>query len=478
MIGLEARLKKALAGKSPADLNAFQFLSLDMVKAETADRWIEVRKKVYNVAAHFVEKRLGEDDVLVRCRGGFILIFAHLSGRAAEDRLATISQDINIFFLGDRILCHLDISSSPQTLDATAFARVMREHADEALLDGRRRSDPKSAAARAGGETGEAHWKAGDMRDASSAPAVDAANTGRPAPRTPDATKIERPSDRMAWKTSAQARHPHRESEPVLSARPAVPQQAWDDIVFRPCWDVTPGEIAANICLARKTRGQVTRYGRDTFGGQAPVEAHRDLDRAVAVAAQRGFLKLHTRGEVCIVAIPVHYETIRSVQDRIGYFSILQSVPQHLRCHFFLRVDDIPPGAPMGQMQEIFRSMKIFGSHLLATVPFEQTDLGRFEGCRIDIFGCHLPQRLRTDPASEADIELMRQRAKKAAAMHAGTALIGVDRFDVLASGVSAGVKTFAGHAIGPVDVDPAPTHPISFGDLHANYLSRQNSAA
>ena len=165
--GLEERLKKALAGRSPAEMNEFQFLNLEMVKVETGDRWIDVRKKIYSVAAHFVEKRVHPDDVVVRCRGGFILIFAHLSAEESRARLEALSQELNVFFLGDQILKNLDINACARKVNAAEFAQFIQMSAQadpaEAAAGGRRRAAkaPDDAPGK------DAKWAQGDKREKS-----------------------------------------------------------------------------------------------------------------------------------------------------------------------------------------------------------------------------------------------------------------------------------------------------------------------
>lgn len=506
--GLEERLKKAMAGRPRAQMNEFQFLNLEMVKAESGDRWIAVRKKVYGVAAHFVEKRVGADDVVVRCRGGFILIFADLSAEASRARLEEISHELNLFFLGDQILKNLEITSHARKVDAAEFAKFIQMSAaaapEDAAEGGRRRAPADQAPA---GK--DASWRQDDARvrtdgalsrEASSpvpekfARWVDgeAASQSASSGLTEEARRNVRNSAR--WQDArpetaraAQRQHsdvPHRESvgqanwrgggetvsemdEPGLPAAVFVESKPhWDDIVFKPAWDAKMNAITSNLCLARRIKDGAVYYGRDTLLGSGSLELNNALDRAVAIAAQRGYQRVYAQGESCNICIPVHYDTIQSVTDRISYFSILQVVPQHLRRHFFLRVDHIPPGAPISQMQELFRSMKCFGSNLLALLPYSQTDLSRFDGCGVDIFGSALPVSRRNGELSDDEIAALGQRAKAAGKLKAATFLTQVDDIAGLTAGVSAGVKVFVGDAVGPETALPTAPRALPFTAL------------
>ncbi len=582
--GLEDRLKKALAGRKEIDLSSFQFVSLEMVKVGSGDQWIPLRKKIYQVAVHFVEKRLHPDDVLVRCRGGFILIFANLSGYHAKERAADLSEALNVFFLGDEILKDLDIRSGSRTVNAddlSNFIQATKSEAGGRAVEPERRSakredDPAKISGAAwsdlergghaappgaasemdgrsrapGGNWSEqdarkqaqaGNWSEQDTRRKaddgnwterearqkndsngsaapeqskraeSIAPATDGwgedeateigagAGAGAGTRRTvpPKDIKITQHGRVDQTRNTGEADMPPDEATQPAAARKAEPNPKtskaaelglvdavfndgnahWDDIVFKPCWDAKNAIIANNFCLPRKFAHGKVFYGRDTLMGAGSTDVHRSLDHAVAVAAQRGFQNLFHEGAKCAIAIPVHYDTISAVSDRISYFSILQAVPQHLRRYFFLRVDAIPPGAPLSQMQELFRSMGCFGSNVLANIPFGTTDLSPFEGCGIGLFGSEIPASALNSDSQDMDIAALAGQCKAAQALSAQSYLTQVPNFEILSAAVTAGVRFHAGYAIGEESALPVPVKPCSFNDLYARGMQIRSAS-
>ena len=479
---LESKLKKALAGRDAADMGQFEFLNLDMVRAEAGDKWIEVRKKIYSVSAHFVEKRLHADDVVMRCRGGFILVFAHLNGAQARDRVGAISTELNRFFLGDQILKDLEIRAEAKSVSAAEFAQILQmsskpragsdapQKAPEAKWknrpDGSPGGPPSGAAGWADGDgpktaASGASWKddapvARDRRDRGAAPG----------------TETERKPGKSGWQEAVEGASATADSD-IPDAVFTEPAAHWDDIIFKPFWDAKLGVISANLCLARRIRNGKALYGRDTLRGDTSKSLQIQLDRSVAMAAQRGFQQMFAQGAPCAIAIPVHYDTVRSVQERVAYFSILQSVPQNLRRYFYLRVDNIPEGAPLGQMQEIFRSMKFFGSNLLAKIPLNYANMKAFEGCRVDLFGSEIPDKKTAATFKDAEVQALAARNKACKGMSAGCFLTHVSSFDLLNLGISTGVRFFSGTAIGVETALPSPVTPLSFVDLHQRQQER-----
>jgi len=495
---LESKLKKALAGRDAADMGQFEFLNLDMVRAEAGDKWIEVRKKIYSVSAYFVEKRLHADDVVMRCRGGFILIFAHLNGAQARDRVGATSAELNRFFLGDQILKDLEVRAEAKSVSAAEFAQILQmtskpramsdtpQKAPEAKWknkpDGTPGGPPRGAAGWTDGDgpktaANGARWKDGDPSrppSAGSRPNEDDEPVARDRRDRGAAAEVETggKSGKSGWQAAVEGASARADSE-IPDAIFTEPAAHWDDIIFKPFWDAKLGVISANLCLARRIRNGKALYGRDTLRGDTCKSLQIQLDRSVAMAAQRGFQQMFAQGAPCAIAIPVHYDTVRSVQERVAYFSILQSVPQNLRRYFYLRVDNIPDGAPLGQMQEIFRSMKFFGSNLLAKIPLNFTNVKSFEGCRIDLFGSEVPDNKTAANFKDAEVQALAARNKACKDMSAGCFLTHVSSFDLLNLGISTGVRFFSGTAIGAETALPSPVTPLSFVDLHQRQQER-----
>jgi len=450
------RLKAALAGRASVDIGHFQWINLDMVRDEAGDQWETLRSKIYTAAAHFIEKRLGKEDVMVRCQGGFILIFANHTGEDANARTEAISQELNRFFLGDRILKTLEVSSQTQSVSMAELAHMVSrgQAAEEAEAAGpRKRGSRQDGPA---GRDGVGHWQA---------------------------LKRERPArtggvQYMANDVIAESLLEIPQADPADFSDMAVEtiggdpdlfadlDKTWDDIVFLPSWDVRFGYITANFCMARRQYRGRTLFGRNTLLGNDAPDLHRLLDHTVAIAAQRGFLRRYAEGVKCAIAIPVNYDTIIGVSDRIRYFSILQCVPQKVRKYFYLRVDNIPEGAPLGQMEELFRAMRCFGSNILAKIPVGTVRLSRFENCGVSLFSSELPQPDSDGGLREATLKKLTAQAVSIDRFGARGCLTRVSTFDQLQAALDAGFQVFTGDAVGAPLAKPMPLQPCLLDDL------------
>ena len=439
---LKQKLKKALAGKAAVEMGQFQFVNLDEIRSQAGDEWPEIRDKTYEVSGHFIEKRLAEDDVIIRCQGGFLIIFSTIGGVEAEAQVEEINEQLNEFFLGERWLeklrSHADARRVPtdEFLSIVARTHVEDEPAEEA------RPEPEQA------QEAAAEAAAGWEKESGSDEGPKGAKGGR-------------------WEKTTQSKS-RSDKEGVLDwPDEAYEAKAWDEIIFQPVWDSRTNAVLHHVCQVRRAGGDRHVYGRDTLMGGDEAAALRALDREVALAAQRGFQGVFTKGGKCGITIPVHYETLSAVSHRMEYFSILQAVPKPIRKYFQIRVDSVPSGAPVTQMQEVFRSMRHFGSNILAELGYTgKWDLARFEGCGISVFGASLPQTLSIrEPGDEAVMGFM-QLVSEAKNLEGEAFLNNMGNPDLLNAAISSGVRLFTGPVIANDEDAPQPARSLDFAGI------------
>ncbi|WP_203290937.1 hypothetical protein [Maricaulis parjimensis] len=437
---LKQKLKQVLAGRSSVDMGQFQFLNLDKVREGAGGDWERLREKVYDVSNHFIEKRLDAGDVVIRCQGGYLIIFETMDAEAAALAVSEIAEELEHFFLGDRELSLLKVLGEARSVPTEELLEIVARTQAEVPAAAKK---PKTVKPSADTEPAPP-WKR-EKRAASDDKAI---TDWKDAPR-PD------PKPEYAHRPEAV----YKESNAV-----------WDDIVFKPCWDSRRSALLHNICVARRVVKGFAYYGRDTLMGSDDRVLHRKLDESVARAAQRGFQKAYSQGWACAIIVPVHYDTIATLSQRMKYFNILQSVPEAMRRYFFLRVDGVPKGAPLGQMQEIFRSMKPFGAYVLAHLDFGAADLKRFEGCGVGIFSAEVPARMNEDGPADSQVIALSEWVASAQSHKAETYLTQTSTLDVLEAGLSVGVRYFSGEVILPETPLPEPARPLTLSEIRDSW--------
>ncbi len=456
------KIKRVLAEKGGLDVGHFQWINLDMVKDEVGDRWIDIRKKIYSAAANHLEKRLGPNDTLLRCRGGFILIYGDLTGEAAAAQTASLAESVNRFFLGDRILRNLDILAKTTQLDASTLGSFLQRSDLEAATDKPSKSSGDTAEPESPTKGGSG-WQAFGTETSNSSEVI--ARDRRLREGSPPTGK-EGPSSQSSRVSAGAGIDATRDIKDFASLAFKVPEPVWDDIIFKPCWDVKFNHLTASFCMPRRIHDGNTLYGLQTLLGNRDPAILHSMDHAVAVTAQRGFLKQYAAGRKCAVVIPVQYQTVIGTQDRIRYFSILQKVPQQARKYFYLRIDSIPDGAPIGQMEELFRSMRIFGSNLLAKIPPGTIQLDRFDNCAIAIYSTSLERAWARTGLPDHIVSKLVDQAVSIKRKSKRGALTQVDTLDELNFGLDAGYEIFTGAVIGTDRALPCPLLALTRDDI------------
>lgn len=436
---LRQKLKTALAGRQSVDMGQFRFLNLERVRARAGDEWARLREKVYETSTQFIERRIGPDDVMIRVQGGFLIIFRAADIEAAHEMVGEIAGELNSFFLGE---------PGVEEVRADAEARNVPTYE---LLEIVARSQPHDLS-------------------------VPIATTPESEPALPadletpwtSVPVVERDDDgKTRW---VEAPKPESRDQPSLvvdkAASQAAPRPNWDDIVFQPVWDSRKSLISHHVCVARKIVDGFAYYGRDTLSGTADREQHRELDRAIALAAQRGFQRARSFGHGSMIIVPAHYESLSSVSRRMEYFKALQPIPEPARRFFLLRIDGVPDGVPIAQLQEVCRSMKHFGAYVLVHHGFGLTDLDRFESCGIGVFSADTPPRLNDDGAGDKDLMTCVAWVSAAQQMSAETSLLEVENTALLEAAMSAGVRYFSGSGIAAEAAMPGPPRRLPLSEI------------
>ena len=436
---LRQKLKKALTGRTSVDMGQFQFLNLERVRARAGADWPRLREKVYETSTQFIERRISPDDVMLRVQGGFLIIFDAADVEASDEMVAAISGELNTFFLGQAELAEVR---------AEGEARDVPTHE---LLDIVARSQPHDTAPEPAKSAETETIRAGESTPPWRAAPVQARDD----------------DERTRW---VEGPKPEPRGRPSMVAGKASasggPRPSWDDIVFKPCWDSRNSVISHSLCVARKVIDGFAYYGRETLSGTADRDQHRQLDRAIALAAQRGFQRARAAGRGSMIVMPVHYDSLSSVSRRMEYFKALHPIPEPARKFFLLRVDGIPDGAPMAQMQEVFRSMKHFGAYVLAHHSFGSQRLDRFESCGIGVLSAETPKRVNDGGVSEKDLLACVDWVTAGRALTADTCLTQISNPALVEAAMSAGGRYFSGPVIGPETDQPAAARRLSLADI------------
>ena len=397
-------LRHALTGRETADLGQFQLINLDLVRQKTGERWECLKAKVLEVSAHFIEKRITSDDVLVRCNDGFLVVFASLDPAEAAAKTQQIALEMNTFFLGDELLKHLNIRSSATRMSVADISTMMAGPAPEKMI------------------AEKPEITAGSPEDA-----------------------------------------PVRKRSNVIG----VDFKREHSVVYRPVWDALNEAITTQFCVPKLVEGKARRiyYGYDTLRGRSSARDCLELDLEIADSALSAFQRLYADGRPTSLCLPVALATLTQRSTRIRYFETLAAIPETLRKFFLLRVHGLSDGVPASTIQDVFRTLRPFAGSIAAhagrNIDFAPD---RFASCGIQVFSGEVaPGPVIPDGRWAGSITGF---ARKTGQLGAAACLEGVNSVEDMDQARHFGVRFFAGGAIGNELDAPVVPHLLRLEEL------------
>jgi hypothetical protein len=113
---LAARLREAVHETRHIETAQIQIVGLEAVKLRAGALWPELSARVRETSADFIDRRIGEHDLVIPAGDGFVVVYAEPEG--APDKCRALQGELNAFYLGDEATKDLSVSITHQTLDA------------------------------------------------------------------------------------------------------------------------------------------------------------------------------------------------------------------------------------------------------------------------------------------------------------------------------------------------------------------------
>jgi hypothetical protein len=136
-------LKKHLASVDHVDLGRYQFVNLDPVREAAGALWPQLRERAFLASRTMIERRIAEDDLIIPCATGFLVIFKALTGDPARQLTEKIRLELDAFFMGDEELGRLRVDGQSERLSLSEFEATLARSRPES---GPRAAGPRPAA--------------------------------------------------------------------------------------------------------------------------------------------------------------------------------------------------------------------------------------------------------------------------------------------------------------------------------------------
>jgi hypothetical protein len=286
-------------------------------------------------------------------------------------------------------------------------------------------------------------------------------NGGRnPAPAS------ERSVSRRVHASTANPAETSDDAEPFLHdlsalfLRHLVAGAEGDEPLFSPIWDSKKGRITAFACKL----GAVP-WDAGTLE-PTPGATQCRTDVAVLAAACRGAQHLIARGDVALISVPVHAETLSWTKTRSAYVDVLGHIEPRALALIAPRIVGLHAGLNLADVALWARALRRYAHWVFVHLPNADVDMSRFGMLGVTGFGI----TAQTNPSDEHALESLAAQGTKLAGLclrqNAVAFVYDLASQRELALLKKRGVRFMAGPVIGPAAGLPAAVSELSFSDV------------
>jgi hypothetical protein len=118
-------LKRRLTEVDRLDVSRYQFINMDRLKHAAGSAWPDMRTRVFIATRTMIERRIAEDDLIIPCATGYLVIYKALSGKLAENTTNRIREEMERFFFGDGQLSALGVEAMSEQLSVAEFEAAL-----------------------------------------------------------------------------------------------------------------------------------------------------------------------------------------------------------------------------------------------------------------------------------------------------------------------------------------------------------------
>ncbi len=118
-------LKRRLTKADRLDVSRYQFINMERLQMAAGPAWPDMRGRIFLATQGMIERRVAEEDLIIPCATGFLVIFKAMSGKLAEDTTRRIREEMEQFFLGDPELADLGVEAFSEQLSIAEFEAAL-----------------------------------------------------------------------------------------------------------------------------------------------------------------------------------------------------------------------------------------------------------------------------------------------------------------------------------------------------------------
>lgn len=244
----------------------------------------------------------------------------------------------------------------------------------------------------------------------------------------------------------------------------SVAAEERSSFAFEPVWNVRQGVVSAFRCVRMGSSSTATN-------ADAPVTEMAEWTR---LASQDQGMLRHAIAEwaklpadaVCLMIVPVHFETLAGAASRRDYLNICGTIPTPLKRLMIFEIEQLPDGAQTGLL-EIARYMKPFCRAATARVSFEYQGFDAIQKAGIQIVACHVGGTR----SEQQCLQLMERFVERAEKYKLQTGVYGIRSVSLTTAALAAGFVYIGGEAVSTLAETPRGLFKFDMADVYRSQM-------
>lgn len=120
---LVQQLKTAVGDTRHFETAQIQVIGLDDVRRRAGAMWPELSARVRGAAAEFINRRIGEHDIVIPAGDGFLVIYAEPTG--AREKSAALQEALDTFYLGEESMRGVQVNVAHHMIESEALFKTL-----------------------------------------------------------------------------------------------------------------------------------------------------------------------------------------------------------------------------------------------------------------------------------------------------------------------------------------------------------------
>lgn len=469
-----SHLRGLVANGDGGTAGSIQVLGLEETKKHFGRKWQRMAERVHRVIAEIIDKRLGPRDKYARLHDtAYVLVFAALDRNTAAMKAALIAEEITKRLFGDRAhsslikvgVAEIDAEDAAEfeLLDAQTLIRKITDETTkrENIVD----VDPHAP------DIGQGHPSAQDPAGSKKS-RVDEKQTVRRKPKP--GTMGQPVKEKYRWETTEFSRDPVSPAWAALREDLRVPEELF--FVYQPAWLVRREMIAAHCCMPARLASDGTLI----TGGRAMPSRRRvlenfGLDVLGLLKARNDLDEAATDDFAPVVVIPVHIETLETMQFRDYYIECAAAIDEKRRRQVLFEIMGVTDETPSVLIVKAISYLRPYCREIIVRTRIEARNLHLLKEIGVHTVGADLANL----PFREVEwFPMVNEFNERAANARLTTFAHGLRTRSGVSGAVAAGFRYLDGRIIATPIEKPLPNRPWTARDVYSSLITELHAGA